>query len=334
MREKHLEIKVGLLVFFAIIILLTFVYLLGDFRISRKSEIYVDFPTSADLKPGAPVKISGVTLGKVKSVKFHGGKFDNVNKKRVYVRVTISIDREHLDCLHNDARFYITTLGVLGEKYIEIEPGNLNKPVIKEYQVFDGMPPLRMEILAMNVSDILSSIAGVLTENKEEIKNLLRSANDAVVNTNKIIEKNREKIDLIVDNVVSVTGDLKELSSTMKKNVGEGKEIKEIIKNFHEISEVVKNDLIPVAKGIKEIMGSAKKLVETFQKIGEKGEKSLSETDEKIQKILFDTQKITEEIRDGRGTVGAILKDREIYDELIEMVKDLKRHPWKFLWKE
>ena len=34
------------------------------------------------------------------------------------------------------------------------------------------------------------------------------------------------------------------------------------------------------------------------------------------------------------GSVGALVMDEAIYDDLQEMVRDLKHNPWKFLWRE
>ena len=39
-------------------------------------------------------------------------------------------------------------------------------------------------------------------------------------------------------------------------------------------------------------------------------------------------------IKKGEGTVGALLMDEEVYDNVQEMVRDLKHNPWKFLWRE
>jgi phospholipid/cholesterol/gamma-HCH transport system substrate-binding protein len=39
-------------------------------------------------------------------------------------------------------------------------------------------------------------------------------------------------------------------------------------------------------------------------------------------------------VRKGKGTAGALLVDPQIYDDLKELVRDLKRNPWKFFWKE
>jgi phospholipid/cholesterol/gamma-HCH transport system substrate-binding protein len=39
-------------------------------------------------------------------------------------------------------------------------------------------------------------------------------------------------------------------------------------------------------------------------------------------------------VRKGNGTAGALLVREEIYADLREMIRDLKRNPWKFFWKE
>jgi phospholipid/cholesterol/gamma-HCH transport system substrate-binding protein len=47
-----------------------------------------------------------------------------------------------------------------------------------------------------------------------------------------------------------------------------------------------------------------------------------------------DAQAIVTHIRQGHGTVGALLMDEEMYDDLQELVRDLKHNPWKFFWRE
>ena len=45
-------------------------------------------------------------------------------------------------------------------------------------------------------------------------------------------------------------------------------------------------------------------------------------------------QVVMANIKQGKGTAGALLVDQQIYDDLKELVRDLKRNPWKFFWKE
>jgi phospholipid/cholesterol/gamma-HCH transport system substrate-binding protein len=39
-------------------------------------------------------------------------------------------------------------------------------------------------------------------------------------------------------------------------------------------------------------------------------------------------------VKTGKGTVGALVMDEAVYDDVQEMVRDLKHNPWKFLWRE
>ena len=40
------------------------------------------------------------------------------------------------------------------------------------------------------------------------------------------------------------------------------------------------------------------------------------------------------DLRAGKGTAGALLARDELYSDLRELIRDLKRNPWKFFWKE
>ena len=115
MNERGIEVKVGILVLISLALFGVFVYTLGDFESEEGITLYADFPTSADLKVGAPVKITGITVGKVQEVQFWGGKFDEENQRHVQVRVVMTVNPEKGLTLHTDARAYITTQGVLGE---------------------------------------------------------------------------------------------------------------------------------------------------------------------------------------------------------------------------
>ena len=40
------------------------------------------------------------------------------------------------------------------------------------------------------------------------------------------------------------------------------------------------------------------------------------------------------DLRAGKGTAGALLAREDVYADLRELIRDLKRNPWKFFWKE
>ena len=92
-RERGLEFKVGLLILVSSAILIAFIFILGNFSLRSGFKIYVDYDYIGSLQPGAPVKVSGIKVGKVEAVDFLGGKEDpKLGGKRVQVRVTVWIE--------------------------------------------------------------------------------------------------------------------------------------------------------------------------------------------------------------------------------------------------
>jgi phospholipid/cholesterol/gamma-HCH transport system substrate-binding protein len=53
-----------------------------------------------------------------------------------------------------------------------------------------------------------------------------------------------------------------------------------------------------------------------------------------VGEIVDSANQIVAAIRRGEGTVGALLMDEQIYDDLKELIRDLKHNPWKFFWRE
>ena len=107
-----LEIKVGALIALTLALVVFFLFLLGSFSFQRTYKLKVDFDFSGNLQVGAPVKISGIKMGKVEEVDFLGGKFDPAVNRRVQVRVTLQINDKAKDAIHDDAEFFINTQGV------------------------------------------------------------------------------------------------------------------------------------------------------------------------------------------------------------------------------
>ena len=71
-NPRSIEVKVGLLILIAIGILTGFVILMGGMSFQPTFKIYADFDNPGGIQPGAPVRIAGVTVGKVKELQFRG----------------------------------------------------------------------------------------------------------------------------------------------------------------------------------------------------------------------------------------------------------------------
>jgi phospholipid/cholesterol/gamma-HCH transport system substrate-binding protein len=85
------------------------------------------FGNVADLKPKSPVKIGGVTVGLVENISLDPVTFEAV--------VNMRIDQRFSD-IPGDTSAAILTSGVLGDRYIGLEPGGAMEPLADGDQIF------------------------------------------------------------------------------------------------------------------------------------------------------------------------------------------------------
>src|SRR5438874_1555113 len=112
-KERAVELKVGALVLVAAGLLVGFIVALGNFSLRGGHRFFVDFDYSGNLQAGAPVKISGIKVGKVEEVAFFGGREDPAVKRRVQVRSTVWVEDTARDAIRQDAEFFVNTAGEL-----------------------------------------------------------------------------------------------------------------------------------------------------------------------------------------------------------------------------
>jgi phospholipid/cholesterol/gamma-HCH transport system substrate-binding protein len=118
-NERSLEIGTGLFVLlgFAALAFLTTQLpgsKLGVLSQASGYQVTARFENVADLQPGAPVSMAGVTVGRVTAVGF-----DSTDYKAV---VQMSIDKR-FDRIPDDSWANIETAGLLGAKYVALDAG-------------------------------------------------------------------------------------------------------------------------------------------------------------------------------------------------------------------
>ena len=116
-NARSIEVKVGILILIALVILTGFLVLMGGLSFQPTYKLSVDFDNPGGIQPGAPVKIAGVEVGKVKEVEFRGAYQAAPGAKREpLIRVIISVEKRYQPAIHDNALFYVTSQGLLGEQ--------------------------------------------------------------------------------------------------------------------------------------------------------------------------------------------------------------------------
>lgn len=116
MKKTALDFWVGLFVVLGFVALLFLALKAGNMSSLSFQQTYavkLKFDNIGGLKPRAPVKSAGVTVGRVGSIGFDQNTYQAV--------VTIEVDKEYQ--FPKDSSAKILTSGLLGEQYIGLDPG-------------------------------------------------------------------------------------------------------------------------------------------------------------------------------------------------------------------
>lgn len=334
MREKHIEIKVGLLVLIAAALFVGFVFVLGEFETGERVELRADFSTSADLKEGAPVKVSGVTIGKVSQVAFWGGKRDEQSGRRVQVRVHMDLDAAMSQAIRSDANAYITTLGILGEKYVEIEPGSFELPPLDPAVVILGEDPLRLELVARDLSATLREVSALLRENREQIRDTIEHLDELLVEATGLIQDNREAVTKLLASLQSTVGEAEKVLAAAANGLEGGEAIKQALENVRNATEKLDRSVDPVVRRVERTLVAVEDAANSIRELSDENRERVAALLDRVLGVMGDVKEVAVAIREGRGSVGALLADQELYTRIKETIADLQRHPWKFIWKE
>jgi phospholipid/cholesterol/gamma-HCH transport system substrate-binding protein len=338
-QERSIEVKVGILILVSIGILAAFVLVMGGLNFEKTYTVFVDFDNPGGLQSGAPVRIAGVKVGKVQELAFKGGTIDPVTNRRVLVRVKLSIEQRVRESVHEDADFYVTTQGVLGEQFLAIEPGSPQRPMLKENAIVKGIDPPRLDLFLAKAFELLDTTVTGIKNNRELISDIAVNTAGLLRGLNTTLNDNRERINRIVQNVEALSAESNALVHDAKRNYVDNPKIARTIDNIDRISSDVQKDSGPMLKDAREALANLNRVSSTVgdPKEQEKIKKALQDIAElasRANATAADAQSIVAHIKKGDGTVGALVMDEAVYDDVQEMVRDLKHNPWKFLWRE
>lgn len=284
----NLETKVGFFVLIIILLLVvSLMWLNGSRLFNNGYQIEVEFEHVGGLRPGAPVQMSGVDIGRVRSVEL-------TPKGTVMVHLNI----KNGTGLNAGSTVVISTAGVLGEKMIEIIPGEDVSPLVSGTKLY-GIEPFSTEKLLHESLDLLSSIKKItasledLLSDRELQERLLHTTEDLEVISKNLAAFSTDlaKLDLptIAANLEEITSGLAAIdyneidlllaelrddgktSSTIKKILAD---LEPTASNLKEASLVLVNE----APHLGELISETKQVLESVNSITEGVNYFLEET--------------------------------------------------------
>lgn len=137
MNKKPVETIMGIVVLIVAVLFLLFAYRVSDLQVVKGYELNAKFFKVGGLSVGSDVRINGVKIGTVTSQK--------LSPEDYMVDVVLSISSEIK--LPEDSIVSITNDGLMGNKFVKIEPGQSKTTLnagdeIKKTQDFETLEDL------------------------------------------------------------------------------------------------------------------------------------------------------------------------------------------------
>lgn len=133
------EMKVGLFVFVAFVLLAIIIFSISDFYgFSPGYELNVFLKSASGIDVGAPVRLAGVAVGEVRKVTV------SVDEAEATTRAELVVWVKDAAKIEEDAVAYVNTSGLIGDRYLEIVPGTRGARLLTAHEVVRGRETVAM----------------------------------------------------------------------------------------------------------------------------------------------------------------------------------------------
>lgn len=304
MKIKN-ETKVGVLAAFAIALLIIgYNFLKGNSIFSSETELYAMYTQVDGLGVSKPVLINGFQIGRVDKLEL---------QEDGRIKATLKIKDEYLIPINTIARLESTDL--LGGKAVVMVLGNS-----KEYAK-DGY------VLNANVEkSLMESVQPV--QKKAEM--IITKMDSILTSVNSILNPNFQKnVDKSFTSIASTLASLEGTSKKVDALVGsESSKLSAILSNVETITVNFKNN----GAKIDAILTNLNTVTDKAAALNFKA------TIDNANKAVADLQGMVSDLKGGKGSLGKLLNDDEMYKNLTNAAKnldnlmiDLKANPKRYV---
>ncbi len=353
MAAKALKTRVIAFVVVAAVLLMALVWWVGDFSLASRDELFVDFGYTGALQVGGPVRVSGVNVGKVKEIRFlKSGETPEVVERPglgqtlpPLVRVKLVIDSELLGRLRQDAKIYVAMQGFIGESYVEISPGTGDAPLTAG-KALRGVDAPRLHVVMLQAGYALEVITTLLSQflpaeslAADGVSTGGASASgpqELFAALTELVRSNSGNVEKLLDEHVALAADLRVIVARVRRATENG-ELASLLDNGNAVAVVLRRELPHILEQTRTSLDGLNALAKDLKGSTAKAPEIVARVDQMTQAMqltVADVQAMVHNVRRGGGTIGGFVNDAQIYDDVKELMRDLRRNPWKFFWRD
>jgi phospholipid/cholesterol/gamma-HCH transport system substrate-binding protein len=152
------ELRVGLFVLVALIVLGAGIfYVTGPGAFGPKYHLVTYLPEVSGLTTGAPVRLDGVEVGNVETIRIAARNAGKAPDKNRSIEVRFRVDKRFQDNILTDSTASLVTEGLLGNRYMNISRGFTGVPV-KDGEELQGTEEKAIKEVVQRSADLLGNM--------------------------------------------------------------------------------------------------------------------------------------------------------------------------------
>ena len=343
---KWSQLRVGLTVLIASITLMVLIFVMSGTGgwFTTKISIRSYFDNAGGLREGAPVRLAGVDIGNVASVRIVEG------KPLTPVEVTMKVNTKYKFNLRKDSVTLLSTAGILGETFVDVDSSVAKGPAAEDGDTLSARSQ-------PDIQDVVRASQGTL----QNIDTLLKRVDRIVA----FIESGQGSIGKVIydpalyNQLNSTVAEFKGLVDDIQSGKGSigplltsDEAYKKVMAAVDKVNLMV--DDLQAGKGSAgkllkdpELYDNANKTIANVRQLTDdinagKGALGKMTHDQefaaKLQTLMSNLANLSERLDKGEGTAGMLFKDPALYNnsnqmlvETRELVKSIRENPKKYL---
>lgn len=235
------ETKLGIFTVLGLIVFGFSLYFLGGFSVTRSYDLNIKFADVSGLPVKAPVKLSGVEVGKVKQIKIENGD----------VIVVAQINEG--TAIYPGARFSVVMTGIIGSKYLKVEQGDTMLAAYKPGAYIDGVNELPMDAMITqtmaSIKDFVDSVnnqgafGDQLNQTMTEVRQLSANLNQLVASMKPYLTRSAQNLDDLTERLDALLAGIEQgqgVIGGLMKDEQMKQDVKESVTNLKETMSEVK----------------------------------------------------------------------------------------------
>jgi phospholipid/cholesterol/gamma-HCH transport system substrate-binding protein len=337
-QESRVQLRVGIFVLAAVVLFLAFVLTIGSQTrvFEGRYTLRATFNTIEGLIVGAPVRLAGFSVGHVARIGFGRDPGDR------HLVVELSIDRRYQDKIREDSVATISSIGLVGDKYVEITVGNPDRKALEPPAFVHSVDPLDYGKLFKEGAQIMASVSKLSAaleeffagaETAETRRNLV-----ALIGSLRATLAKVEKGELVEEfaraaGAARRAGDaLTRAAGTTEATLADAQGILREVREGKGLLHALVYD--PEGGAILARLARAGQALEDLARMAKEGPGLLHAliADPKGANLVgdladaaADLKRVTGKLARGEGTLGALLDDPTLYEDLSTLLRGAER---------